>query len=283
MKLAVSSYSFESLKKKEGITQLDCVKKAKEMGFDGIEIVEIQPHDGSSKEDYAKKIREQADICGIEISNFCIGANFLADNLSEEIKRVMENVNYANILGVKNMRHDIAYVGNDNYIPFEKALPIIADAAREVTQYAKSLNIKTCSENHGFYCQDSERIEAVINAVNDENYRWLGDMGNFLCVDEDPSIGFSRLAPYAIYVHAKDFIYKKANMQNPGNMFFMTRGGNYLRGTIVGHGDVPVKSCINALKRVGYDGYISLEFEGPEYAIDAIKAGKENLERYLKD
>ena len=72
-------------------------------------------------------------------------------------------------------------------------------------------------------------------------------------------------------------------MQNPGNMFFMTRGGNYLRGTIVGHGDVPVKSCINALKRVGYDGYISLEFEGPEYAIDAIKAGKENLERYLKD
>ncbi len=276
MKLAVSSYSFSQL----NITQLECVKKAKELGFEAIEMVEIQPHDNSSKKDYAKKIREEADKAGIEISNFCIGADFLKKDLNAEIKYVMENVDYANILGVKTMRHDVTYCPN-GFVPFSKALPIIAKGTREVTQYAKTLGIKTCSENHGFYAQDSERIEAIINAVDDENYGWLGDMGNFLCVDEDPATAFSRLAPYAIYIHAKDFIVKKATEPNPGEMFFMSRGGNYLKGTVVGHGNVPVLNCLNILKRVNYNGYISIEFEGPENALDAIRIGKANLERYI--
>ena len=33
-------------------------------------------------------------------------------------------------------------------------------------------------------------------------------MGNFLCADEDPASAFARVAPYAYYVHAKDFIVK---------------------------------------------------------------------------
>jgi sugar phosphate isomerase/epimerase len=63
--------------------------------------------------------------------------------------------------------------------------------------------------------------------------------------------------------------------------FFDTRGGNYLRGTILGHGEVPVATAIKALKRAGYDGYVSLEFEGMEENIPALEAGLSFLKKVI--
>ena len=102
-------------------------------------------------------------------------------------------------------------------------------------------------------------------------------MGNFLCADENPITAVSRCAPYAFNVHAKDFLFKSGQEDQPEG-FFMTRGGNFIRGTVVGHGVVPVKQCVAALKRAGYDGYLTLEFEGMERNEDALKIGA----RYLR-
>ena len=88
-------------------------------------------------------------------------------------------------------------------------------------------------------------------------------------------------APYAIHAHAKDFHIKSGNGENPGAGFFQSRGCNYLRGAIIGHGDVPVRQCINALKRAGYDGYLMVEFEGMEDPIKGISVGLDNLRRFI--
>ena len=63
-------------------------------------------------------------------------------------------------------------------------------------------------ENHGFFCQDSDRVELLVNKVAHKNFGLLVDMGNFLCVDEDPAVAVGRCAPYAFNVHVKDFIKK---------------------------------------------------------------------------
>ena len=108
-------------------------------------------------------------------------------------------------------------------------------------------------------------------------------MGNFLCADENPAMAFARVAPYAIYVHAKDFIVKPFDACDPGEGAFRTRGGNFLRGTIVGHGNVPVKQCMYQLKKAGYDDYISIEFEGMEPVFEALRIGLANLKRYWSE
>ena len=108
-------------------------------------------------------------------------------------------------------------------------------------------------------------------------------MGNFLCADEDPEKAFGIVAPYAVYVHAKDFHIKSGEGTDPGEGFFRTRCGNYLRGAIVGHGNVPVKSCLYALKRSGYDGMIAIEFEGMEDNIEAMRIGLANLRKYTEE
>ena len=61
----------------------------------------------------------------------------------------------------------------------------------------------------------------------------------------------------------------------------MSRGGNYLRGAIIGQGDVPVRQCINTLKRAGYDGVLSIEFEGMEDPLKGIRIGVDNLRRFI--
>ena len=60
--------------------------------------------------------------------------------------------------------------------------------------------------------------------------------------------------------------------------FFPTRSGNkFLRGTITGHGDLDLRSCAEIIKASGYDGYVSIEFEGPEDCLDAVKTSLNNV------
>jgi sugar phosphate isomerase/epimerase len=80
----------------------------------------------------------------------------------------------------------------------------------------------------------------------------------------------------------KDF-HIKCGCADPGQGWFRSRGGTPLRGAIVGHGNVDVPACLKALKAGGYDGYISIEFEGMEDNIQALTIGLDNLRRYTAD
>lgn len=288
MKISVSSYSFQRMLENGQINQLECIAKAKELGFEGIEFVGIRPHDGSSQEEYAEKLKNECARLGMTITNYTFGADFLNGCVGDtmaEIERVKGEIDIAEILGATSVRHDATSgyrQGERGYRGFDDALPILADACRRVTEYAQSKGIKTMVENHGSFSQDSDRIEKLVNAVGHENFGWLVDMGNFLCVDENPVTAVGRAAPYAFYAHAKDFHVKSGSLPSPGEGFFKSRGGNYLRGAIIGHGDVPVMQCLSALKRAGYDGFIAIEFEGLEDNFTGLAIGAANLKRYIE-
>ena len=286
MKISVSSYSFSQQIHKGNMTQLDCVAKAKEMGFDAIEFTDIVgAGDLAVQKENARKIREEADRVGIEINAYTIGANLFqptAEEQAAEIERLKGQVEVAAILGAKVMRHDVCYrLGKTGASrSFGLMLPTIAEGARQVSAYAETLGIKTCTENHGFIAQDSYRVEQLFNAVNHDNYGLLVDIGNFVCADEEPAHAVSRVAPYAVHVHLKDMLVRK---EPTGTVTAMTRGGNYFAGTVVGEGDVPVKQCLRILKAAGYDDFISLEYEGAEDCLTGIARGLANVKRFLEE
>ncbi len=291
MKFSVSTYSFFQLISKGELDSFGAIEKAAELGFDAIEFVDFVDFNMPEEERpaFAEKLRAAAEKAGLEISSLTIGADFLngCDGDTEaEIARVKRYVDIGRVLGVKRMRHD-ATVGyprdSGKYVSFDAVLPRLAAACRAVTEYAAQFGIMTMSENHGFFAQDSERVEKLCNAVGSPNYRLLGDMGNFLCADEDPAAAFARVAPYLGYVHAKDFIVKPFDACDPGEGAFRSRGGNFLRGTVIGHGQVPVKHCLYLAKAAGYDGYVSIEFEGMEPPVTAVRIGLANLKRYVSE
>ncbi len=283
MKFAVSSYSFQKLLNNGTYTQREIIGVAKEMGFDGIEYIDLRPENGMTDLEYAKVLKAEAEKQGIEIVAYTIGADFLKNDLDSEVERLYGQVDVAEALGAKLMRHDATggFPEEDaKYKSFDSALPILAEGCRRVTEYAAKKGIVTTVENHGFFCQESQRVENLVNAVANPNFGLLIDMGNFMCADDEPAAAIGRLICFAKHVHAKDFIFKSGNGPDPGDGFFRTRGGNYLRGTVVGHGAVPVYQCVQTIKHSGYNGYLSVEFEGVEDNLWAIKTGLENLKKY---
>ena len=98
---------------------------------------------------------------------------------------------------------------------------------------AASKGIITMSENHGFIMQNADRLLELYTAVGCTNYRYLCDIGNFICADEDSTIAVGKLKDLIAHAHVKDFI--RSGMEPaPGKGWFQTRSGNYVRGTIFG-------------------------------------------------
>lgn len=284
MKTCVSSYSFSRLSGGERLTQLELIAKAAEMGFDAIEFTDLQPPEGVGELEYAAVLRGEAERIGLPIVNYTIGGELLNNSLDAEVERLCRKVDVAAALGAEGMRHDATGGYRDvrrAYMGFGEALPVLAEGCRRIAEYAAGKGIVTMVENHGFFCQDSERVERLVCAAGSPNFGLLVDIGNFLCADDPPELAVGRVARYAKHVHCKDFHVKPGSGDCPGEGFFRTRAGNYLRGAILGHGNVPVVQCLSVLKSADYDGYVSIEFEGMEAPLRGIEIGLANLKRFL--
>ncbi len=289
MKTALSSHSYARYIRPGEMTQLAVVKLAAEAGFEGIEFTELEPsreYAGMSLVEYARAIRAEAEKYGLEIVNYAFGANLYKDTEEEreaEIKRICDGIDIAAELGAKFFRHDIchSHFHNGRSLTYDQMLPVLSYCVRKITDYAATKGIKTCTENHGCLSQDSERLEKLYTAVDHPNFGILIDMGNFVFADEDCTKAVARLAPYAIHVHAKDFLIRPFG-KNPGG-WGTTRGCNYTRGTVVGEGDINVKQCIAILKKAGYEGYLAMEYEGFEDCPTGIARGLENIKSYLAE
>ena len=266
MKISVSSYSFSQLLNQGLHTQFSLIPLAAELGFTGIEFTDLTPPDGLSEAQYAVLLREEAKRRGLEIVAYTVGANLLADDPEAEVERLCRKVDVAGLLGAPLLRHDAYFAFPENApreADFAYYLPCVIKLFRRVTDYAETKGIKTCTENHGLICQDPERVEAIVTGVDSSNFGWLVDIGNFLCADCDPLESVKRAAPYAFHVHAKDFSHSEA----PG---FRSRGGKLLRGATLGDGVVPVKDCLNVLFSTGYQGFVTVEYEGAEPVLPAL-------------
>jgi sugar phosphate isomerase/epimerase len=282
MKLGISTYSLYQAMQNEGMTVLDALEWIAANGGEHAEIVPID-FDLAEQPELADRIRNKASACGIALSNYAIGADFLADEeeaYEAEINRVMRHVDAASRLGVTRMRHDAAArpPAEATIHRFEADLDKVADACRLVADYAARYGITTSVENHGYHVQDSDRVQRLVRKVDRDNFKTTLDIGNFMCVDEDPFAAVLNNISIASMIHVKDF-YLRPAARNPGEGWFRTSHGNYLRGAIAGHGDLNLTELLRIVEASGYDGYISIEFEGMENCKAGTRIGLENIRR----
>lgn len=274
MELYISTYSYA----RTSLSLYEAAEHAAASGAAGIELVENSAL--VSPEDFTD-FRARCEALGSKIVCYSTGADFLrCSNIRREIDAVKRKVDDAVRLGVTRMRHDVTSgfpEGQDG--TFTDALPILADACREITLYAQSAGVRTMVENHGFFCQDSCRVKSLIEQVGHPNYGALIDIGNFLCADEKPQDAVRNLASYAFHAHCKDF-HILPGYVDPGEGWFTSRSGTRLRGAIVGHGNAGAAESLQILRDNGYDGGLVLEFEGIENPLEGIRIGLDNIRRY---
>ncbi len=262
------------------MTVLEAISYIADIGGQHVEIVPIG-FNLTETPDLIEEIRNKASELAIELSGYCVGANFITGDkpsYEKEIERVMKEVDVANQLGVKRMRHDVAFSEDLSMRNFLAELPRLVEACQRIADYATEYGITTSVENHGYFIQSSDRVQTLLNEVNRSNFKTTMDVGNFMCVDEDSVAAVKKNAAYASMVHLKDF-YLRPSYRYPGEGWFKTESGNYLRGAIVGLGNIDMPEVLRVIKQSGYDGYLSIEFEGMEECRLGTRIGLENAVR----
>lgn len=232
------------------------------------------------------RVRDAAQASGVALSNLAMHAEFWAPepvDLARTVERVERYVELAARLGITRLRHDVvAHPGleGDDTPLFEQAFPAIVGGSKRVARFAAERSVTTSLENHGYFVQSSDRIRRILHAVDEPNFKTTLDVGNFVCVDEDPAAAVPQNLPYAMIVHFKDFYIRD---DGQGDGWFRSRGGKYLRGAIVGNGDLPLRSVAKAIVASDYEGFASIEFEGEEDCLLGIERGLANARRLLAE
>ena len=130
-------------------------------------------------------------------------------------------------------------------------------ALRELAETAARAQVRLALE-HRF--GRIEELEAIVHVVQEVRSYHLGACLNFGFLPPDAwRVGLTRLAPYAIHVHAPSREFDAAGHETT----------------------IPYPACVGALKRVGYRGYISVEYEGKGDPLDGIVATRTLIERCI--
>jgi len=285
MKIGLTSYSMHNYIMSGDMQITGVMRFAKENGAAHMELVPFGFHlydesSGTWNDALLEEILQTSAQLQLPISNYAVLADVLKPSLAEreaEIERLKRHIDTAAKLHLSYMRHDVSSfrrpLESNTPAAFEEAFPLCVDSCRRLSEYAAQFGITTLIENHGFFVNGADRCIRIIERVHRDNFGMLLDTGNFACVDEDCTVAIQKCAPYARMVHLKDFyIRPRQRLADIGGLFrcdsgnwFSSNSGQYmLRGAILAQGDLDVQASIQILQDSGYQGYVSVEFEGME-------------------
>lgn len=259
----------------------------------GAEVIEIVPFgiDLLGDPGLAERLRRAAG--DVPIENYSLNANFLrltADEYDAEVARVKKHIDAARGLGIRTFRLDCAAYRRPpefNAIEiFQEELPAIIQTYEQICAYAAPYNITILLENHGFHVNGGDRVRQVLKGVTADNFGHQLDVGNYTCVDELPEITTRKMLPFAKTIHMKDF-YIRGGDRDPGDTtqfdcsgsWFRSSGGRYLRGSILGQGDIDIPGILRDIKKAGFTGPVYVEYEGMEDCFYGVKVSLDNLKR----
>ncbi len=285
MRVGLSVYSLMREFEK-GLTIDEAFKWMKENGADYAELVSFIT-DFKANPDLLDEVINISKKYDLPIETYCTPGD-VCDKSDEEyeeaINDLKEHIDIAAKLGVKVVRHDLSSfvrTPEENVIEnYDKDLPKIIKACQILSDYAKQYNIIVTIENHGRYINGGDRVRRVVLGVNRDNFGITLDIGNSLCVDEDPVVCVDTLLPYATAIHFKDFFVRESDKYiGDGSYWFRSNCNRCLRGTIVGQGEVDIETITHKIKQANYDKTITIEFEGMEDSFIASKLGMENVKK----
>jgi sugar phosphate isomerase/epimerase len=253
MKLSVSAWCLQEKLFSREITVLDFINYCHENGVKYVELL-----DCFVKEEDIDRINQLLKKLNIGVSSYSIGNDFvLADSKErqEQVEYMKKSMDTALKLGAGFMR---VFSGDKkDAVSFEEAEDWIVECYKEAAPFAEKKGITMVLENHGLLAGKSRQVMRIIDRVGSIALKSNADIGNFILVNENPLDAVKNLGDKIGFIHLKDF---KQVKEEEG---YTAIDGSFYQGAVLGKGDVPVSEIINYLKEHRYEGYLSIEYEGP--------------------
>jgi len=172
-----------------------------------------------------------------------------ADTRRAQLAHIATAIEAARFLGAPLLR--ITTGGNEG-----DSVGQAVDMLRSVLPAVMAGGVKLAIENHFGLSADPHSLVEIISALNSPHVGVCLDLGNFREGEADE--GIRLLAPHAIHVHVKCFAFGPDDEETKINY----------------------RAAMQALHSAGYDGVLSIEFEGDGSPADGIRKTKALIERY---
>ena len=228
-------------------------------GFDG---VDLMVYFWKDKDAEMTKLPEWLERNKLTLVGYGVGNDFLKHDAAEidRMKDVVRSgIEDAARIGCRMMR---VFGGGDlNGFTTGSAVLHLADCFRDLVKLAEDKDVCLTIENHGGFPATAAEVIEVIETIGSSHFASLLDTGNFLGAGEDPLEAAEALAPYVRHVHVKDMLKFPAGSEQGHKP---KRADYNIQTCTVGEGVVPNGEIFKTLVEAGYDGYVSLEAEGPD-------------------
>ena len=239
MKLSLSTNGWE----KTGWGEL--FEAARDANFDGIELHGVSspvlsgPGKPFSRENIARTARRlsELDFPVVCVDTLCDIAD--ADAAAASEAEILHCISAAAVLRCPNVR--IHARGSEERDDADAAVRALLD---RVLPAAHAEGVVLLLETAGIY-SDTERLCGILNSYASDDLAALWDVHHpFRYRGESPETTIERLGAYVKHVHIRDSV-----VGEDGQPEFC----------LMGDGDLPTEEILDALRSVGYDGYISCE------------------------
>jgi len=146
-----------------------------------------------------------------------------------------------------------------------KKLQALVKSMRECGDYAAKHDVKLCLENHfGTMTTTATRTAQVLHEIDHPNVGVLYDQANIAFFPaEDYAEAIELQKDKIFYVHCKDLVYRGGTPQKPKftRVSSVDESERTVHSRIPGEGILDWPAILKRLKEIGYDGWISLEYE----------------------
>lgn len=272
IKLSVSSYSYWHFKGDRFPIE-KVIDEAARLGLEGIDVL----HRQMTGEDnaYLQKLKRHAFVNGIALTCLSIHQGFVTPDRTELQKHVdhtLHCMELAATMGIPCMRLNTGrwgtiksfdeFMANRGQEPAltgytdEDAFKWCIEGIERCMGRAQELGVLLALENHWGLGSTPEGMLRIMKAVDSPWLQLLMDTGNFL---ENPYDKLEKIAPYTCFVQAKTYY----------------GGGEWY--TL----DLDYQRIAEILRKVNYQGYVSIEFEGKEAPGTGVRKSVELLRKAL--
>ena len=242
----------------------NAISLASKLGFDGIQ---FYGNYYSPKETILPVVAVCAEIEGDSFETYN----------AERIEKTKEIMLLSKKLGCNIVTTHIGVINLENE-QMKKAI-------EEIGSFGEKIGVSLAIETGPEKCSV---LKQFIQSLNAKNIGVNFDGANLVMVtDDDPVEGIYTLRDYILHVHIKDGIMLKKTQPKIIYDFFAHDGIGDLRleeyfcETPLGEGNVDLKGMINALKDIGYDGFLTIERETGDSPIEDIKKAVKYLESIM--
>ena len=225
----------------------DIYSMAKDLGFHGIEVRGIGDETNAlkTKPFSAEKVDKTAEkLRSLKLEIPCLSTGCclkFADKREENLAEISAHADLAAKLNTPYIRilADLTPAPEG-----EVDDSFIAEVLKEAAAVAEAKKVTLLVETNGVY-SDTKRLRKLLDTVNSPAVAALWDMHHpYRYMGETGAETVENLGDYIRFIHVKD------SQIIDGKLVYK----------LMGEGDMPLHEMLSALQKIGYDGYISLEW-----------------------